>query len=166
MKFYTDEFHCNVSAFYNFGLRRTKVVDGLLEDRHEIIRHYFMPTALFTSLMVFGIIKKVTEMNTTISLYRHFPTSTQHLHKVHSMNIRLGFRIYLSAYYLSVYGSTTLVDLDRFSSFLICTQSIGLLGRGVSPWQGHYLHTEQHKHRINAHIYPCLEWDSNPRSQF
>jgi hypothetical protein len=26
-------------------------------------------------------------------------------------------------------------------------------------------HTEQHKHRINAHRHPCLEWDSNPRSQ-
>jgi hypothetical protein len=25
-------------------------------------------------------------------------------------------------------------------------------------------YTEQHKHRINAHVHPCLEWDSNPRS--
>jgi hypothetical protein len=41
--------------------------------------------------------------------------------------------------------------LGRFFSFLIYTQSVGLLGRGMSPSQGLYLHTEQHKHRISAH---------------
>jgi hypothetical protein len=34
--------------------------------------------------------------------------------------------------YLSIYGSTALVDLGRFFSFLIYTQSTGLLGRGIS----------------------------------
>jgi hypothetical protein len=38
------------------------------------------------------------------------------------------------------------------------TQSVGLLGRGIGPSQGRYLHTGQHKH-----IHPRLEWDSNPR---
>jgi hypothetical protein len=46
-------------------------------------------------------------------------------------------------------------------SFLILRQSAGLLGREISPSPGRYLH----KHRINAHRHPCLEWDSNPRSQ-
>jgi hypothetical protein len=41
----------------------------------------------------------------------------------------------------------------------------GLLGRLISQSQGRYLHSEQHKHRINANRHPCLEWDSNPRSQ-
>jgi hypothetical protein len=50
-------------------------------------------------------------------------------------------------------------------SFLTYTQSVGLFERGISPSQGRYLHTEQHKYRINAHRHPCLEWDSNPRSQ-
>jgi hypothetical protein len=36
-------------------------------------------------------------------------------------------------------------------SFLIYTQSVGLLGQGISPSQGRCLHTEQHKHRITAH---------------
>jgi hypothetical protein len=31
------------------------------------------------------------------------------------------------------------------------TQSVGPLGRGISPSQGIYLYIEQHKHRINAH---------------
>jgi hypothetical protein len=66
---------------------------------------------------------------------------------------------------LSIYGSIALVDLGRFFSFLTYTQSIGLLWRGISPSQSRYIHTEQHKHRINAHGQPRLEWDSNPRSQ-
>jgi hypothetical protein len=36
-------------------------------------------------------------------------------------------------------------------SFLIYTQSVGLLGRVTSPSQGRYLHTGQHEQRINAH---------------
>jgi hypothetical protein len=32
----------------------------------------------------------------------------------------------------------------------------------MSPSQGRYLHTEQNKHRKNAHRHPCHEWDSNP----
>jgi hypothetical protein len=44
-------------------------------------------------------------------------------------------------------------------------QTVGLLGRGISPPQGRYLHTGQYKHRINSHIHPCLKWVSNTRSQ-
>jgi hypothetical protein len=65
--------------------------------------------------------------------------------------------------YLRFYGP--LLGRGCFFSFLIVTQSVGLLGRGISPSQGSYLHTGQHKHRINANRHPCLEWDSNPRSQ-
>jgi hypothetical protein len=61
----------------------------------------------------------------------------------------------------TIYGSTDFVDLGRYFSFLICTQSVGLLGRGISSSQGCYIHTQ---HRINAHRHPCLELDSNPRS--
>jgi hypothetical protein len=38
-----------------------------------------------------------------------------------------------------------LLGLGRIFNFLIYTQSVGLLGRGISPSQGRYLHTEQHK---------------------
>jgi hypothetical protein len=45
-----------------------------------------------------------------------------------------------------------LLGPGRFFSFLIIyTQSVGLLGQGISPSQDLYLYTEQHKHRINAH---------------
>jgi hypothetical protein len=47
----------------------------------------------------------------------------------------------------------TLLGPGLFFSFVIFfTQSVGLLGREISPSQGRYLHTGQHKHRINAHI--------------
>jgi hypothetical protein len=39
-------------------------------------------------------------------------------------------------------------------------QSVGLLGREISPSQGRYLTQTQNKHR-----HPCLEWDSNPWSR-
>jgi hypothetical protein len=52
-----------------------------------------------------------------------------------------------------------------FSVSYSYTQTVGHLGRGISPSQGRYLHTGQHKHRINADRHPRLEWDSNPQSQ-
>jgi hypothetical protein len=51
-------------------------------------------------------------------------------------------------------------------------QSVGLLGRVISPSHGRYLNTGQHKHRIKARAnththtkHPCPKWDSSPRSQ-
>jgi hypothetical protein len=55
--------------------------------------------------------------------------------------------------------------LAAFSVTCSYTLSVGYLGGWISPSQGRYLQTEQHKYRIDAHKYPCLEWDSNPRSQ-
>jgi hypothetical protein len=60
--------------------------------------------------------------------------------------------IWKSIIYILIYGSTVLCwTLAAFSAFYSYTQSVGLLGRGISPSQGRYLHTEQHKHRINVH---------------
>jgi hypothetical protein len=44
-------------------------------------------------------------------------------------------------------------------SFLILRLSLRLLGGGISPLQGRYINKE------NKRKHPCLEWDSNPRSQ-
>jgi hypothetical protein len=33
------------------------------------------------------------------------------------------------------------------------SQTIGRIGRGISPLQGRHLHTAQHKHRVNAHTH-------------
>jgi hypothetical protein len=50
--------------------------------------------------------------------------------------------------------------LVAFSVSWSLTQPVGLLGWGISLSQSRYLHTKQHKHRINAHRHPCLAWDS------
>jgi hypothetical protein len=60
--------------------------------------------------------------------------------------------------YLFIYGSTVIVDLGRFFSFLIYTQSVG-------PSQGRYIHREHTKAEKRTYRHPCLECDSNPRSQ-
>jgi hypothetical protein len=55
--------------------------------------------------------------------------------------------------YLFINGSTVLLfDLGRFSISQSHIQSVRLLGRGISPSQSRYLHTEQHKHKINSDI--------------
>jgi hypothetical protein len=55
-------------------------------------------------------------------------------------------------YYYYYYDSTALWwTLEALSVSWSYTQSVGLIGPGISPSQGRYLHTEQHKHRINAH---------------
>jgi hypothetical protein len=69
------------------------------------------------------------------------------------MTLKLFISAVLS--YLSLYGSTALVDLGRFFSFLIYTQFVGLLGRGISPSQGRYLHTEQHKQNKRTQTSMC-----------
>jgi hypothetical protein len=37
-----------------------------------------------------------------------------------------------------------------FFRFITCAQSVGLLRRVISPLQGRYVHTKQHKHKINS----------------
>jgi hypothetical protein len=39
-----------------------------------------------------------------------------------------------------------------FTFVIFLTQTVGLLGRVIITSQGRYLHTGQHKHRINPHI--------------
>jgi hypothetical protein len=59
---------------------------------------------------------------------------------------------YSDYYYYYYYGSTALCwALAAFSDSWSYTQSVRLLGRGINPSQGLYLHTEQHKQRIDAH---------------
>jgi hypothetical protein len=64
--------------------------------------------------------------------------------------------------YLSIYRSTALLlGLGRFFSFLNLDTVDRSPWTGISPSQGHYLHTEQHKQK-KPHSQQCIEWDSNP----
>jgi hypothetical protein len=71
---------------------------------------------------------------------------------INFLNIWFLFLSLINYLYCYFYGSTALrLALAAFLVSWTYTQSVGLLGRGISPSQGRYLHTEQHKHRINAH---------------
>jgi hypothetical protein len=70
---------------------------------------------LLGRMQSFSMLKQVVHIVTYLSVCLSVCPSVAHL------------SIYL------IYGSTSLVDLDRFFSFLIYTQSVGFLGRGISP---------------------------------
>jgi hypothetical protein len=57
---------------------------------------------------------------------------------------------------VTVCGSTALVDLGRFFSFLILTESVWIHGLGISPSQSCSLHTEQHKQ--NKRTQTSMPW--------
>jgi hypothetical protein len=60
--------------------------------------------------------------------------------------------VHPALYYYYYYSSTALCwALAAFSVSWSYTQPVGRLGWGISPSQGLYLHSEQHKYRINAH---------------
>jgi hypothetical protein len=77
------------------------------------------------------------------------------------LQIKPSVPIYVSIY---LWLCSPLLVLAAFSVSWSYTQSVGLLGRGISPSQGRYLHTEQHKHKTSVHRYSCLDWGWNPRS--
>jgi hypothetical protein len=62
--------------------------------------------------------------------------------------------------YLSIYGSTALVYLHCFFSFLIYTQLVALLGRGMSPSQGRYLHTTQTQNKRTQTSMPLVGFEA------
>jgi hypothetical protein len=81
---------------------------------------------------------------------------------------RSQYRQYYYYYYYYYYGSIALCGtLAAFSVSWSYIQLVGLLENGINPSQGRYLHTEKHKHRINAHNKDnhAIEWDSKPQSQ-
>jgi hypothetical protein len=92
-------------------------------------------TATFNDLLCFHLPVKTRTMIQNIIYLRHY-------HAYHSVLLWL---------------YSPLLGIGHFFILLMYTQSVGLLGRRISPSQGRYQHTEQHKHRINAHRHPCLK---------
>jgi hypothetical protein len=83
----------------------------------------------------------------------------QSVHLYAGNNSRGHGRVYRQIYWtmfwkmlLCCYDSTALFwALAAFSVSWSYIQAVGLPVRGITPSQSLYLHTEQHKHRINAH---------------
>jgi hypothetical protein len=98
----------------------------------------------------------------TPSPLHHYVTS--HVIKHRTRKARISSTVTSNSNYVgpSVCG-TFMGPWPLFQFLYLFTQSVGLLRRGISPSQLRYLHTGQHKHRINAHRHSWLKWDSNPR---
>jgi hypothetical protein len=69
------------------------------------------------------------------------------------------YYIYLLSFIHSSMALQPFVEPWSLLQFLIIffAQAVGIFGRVISPSQGRYLYTVQHKQRINAHRHPCLE---------
>jgi hypothetical protein len=63
------------------------------------------------------------------------------------------FLIFIIFFYISMAlpARSRLCPLIKFSNHF--SQTVGLLGRVISPSQGLYLNKGQHKHRINAYTH-------------
>jgi hypothetical protein len=71
---------------------------------------------------------------------------------------------YVPSIYLSMSRQPFLFDLGAFQ-FLVLLHS---LWDSLDEESAHHkaaTYTQNNKHKIKAHRYPCLECDSNPRSQ-
>jgi hypothetical protein len=78
-------------------------------------------------------------------LFREIAALCSENHETHVYIIYLSIYLLVSIYLAVVVEST--VGIWPLCNFLLLyIHSVGLLGRGISPSQGRYVHTEQHKH--------------------
>jgi hypothetical protein len=106
----------------------------------------------------------------------HYKYSVKEMYLLFNITFKLRIILYRTQYLLpltlylsiclSVCGSTALVDLGLFFSFLI------LYTDGRTAWTGDQpiarplpTHRTTQTQNRRTYRYPCLEWDSNPRSQ-
>jgi hypothetical protein len=86
--------------------------------------------------------------------HRNIQTYTLILQKsLHRANrtFKLGIKEHIHSFIHQWLYSPLLGSGLFLSSVILFTQTVGLLGRVISLSQGCYIHTGQHKHRINAH---------------
>jgi hypothetical protein len=91
--------------------------------------------------------QEVMQLNAT---FHHLSNVNYSAHNILVGNIN--YHYYYYYYYYYYYGCTALCwALSSFSVSWSYTHTAGLIGRVISPSQGLYLHTEQHKRTIKAH---------------
>jgi hypothetical protein len=121
----------------------------------------YLSTRLSTRLSIYPS----TRLSTRLSIY--LPTCLSVslcLSVLQTVHPSIHPSIYLCSC-CSPVGAYGICEMLRFTS----VSQLKTIGR--TPWTGDQPvamplpYTGQHKHRINVYKYPCLEWDSNPRSQ-
>jgi hypothetical protein len=124
-------------------------------------RHSIQNTTLNTYIMFLRYLPIVDGRNHSSLLATVLERSCTHTHIHTHVHIEVYTRM-LSCIgpYIHIYVSTyTSIQANIHIHIHVYTFThtvyLSICGRGISPSQGRYLHTEQHKHR-----HPYLEWDS------
>jgi hypothetical protein len=128
-------------------VRVITIIDSVLSKYYTLKCFVFCVSVYICSVSLFLLVIKLKFALSLLQIRQH-----THIY------------IYNTYYYQWLY--IPLLGLGRSLSFFILYRVGGLLGRGISPAQGRYLHTGQHKCRINAHKHPYFEWDSNTQSRY
>jgi hypothetical protein len=134
--------------------------------------------SIYLSIYLF-IYLHIYHISTYLSTYLIYQSINQSIYQfiylstylsIYLFNLSINLYVYLYIYliyqsiyqsiYLSIYGSASLVGFGRVFQFLYLNTVGRIPWVGISPSQGRYIYTEQHKHRINAGRHPCLKWDS------
>jgi hypothetical protein len=102
---------------------------------------YFVITALTPHISIYPLISLLTFM------IHHSISCTDPIELYWLTNVKQLFHLFIHQWFYSPLLGPGLF----FNVVIIFTQTVGLLGRGISLSQGRYLHTGQYKHRINAH---------------
>jgi hypothetical protein len=101
--------------------------------------------------------KLYIKLNSLVTIYRMYVMNTGYCIYFHGLYCDSVCKIHIQPFISFINGSTALFwalgSGLLFSFVIIFSQTVVLLGRVISPSQGHYLNTGQHKHRINAHTY-------------
>jgi hypothetical protein len=101
----------------------------------------------------------ISHLMSSVTFQNHSNLSSSSLHHYHHILFQRFVRIYTHNIHPSIHLwlYNPLLDLGRFFSFLIYTQSVGLLGRGISPSQGRYLSRDFLIKHLHAFLFPSLD---------
>jgi hypothetical protein len=81
----------------------------------------------------------------TLNIKESLPENTKNMYTAYYVDI-----YYYHCFYYYCCSTALCWALARILISWSHTKSVGLLGRGISLSQGHYLHAGQHRHRLNA----------------
>jgi hypothetical protein len=137
----TDYPDC-VSSWFSPILSNSSVIRSSyrLGTNHALKLYFFFFAKAFPLCLsnTYCITRRIGSMNRSVSFLSSLLCSKLLLPVQPSYSSVFHYRIYLWLYSLWL-------GLGRLFSFLIYTKLVGLLGRGISPSQGRYLRTRQHK---------------------
>jgi hypothetical protein len=149
----------------SYGSRKSRLTDvgircadhaapSIRKSWHWLCRHAAVALSMYFSLLLLLLLLRYYIVSCFILVCVCFFHSCSHCH----WPLCCWVSTQINENWELNYGSTVLCwVLAAFSVSWSYTQSVGLFGSGNSPSQSPYLHTEQHRHRINAHRYPGIE---------